>query len=99
MLWLKRNQYFNELYKCGISEELIGPGDYYYEDDEDGLIIKATVYRRLLDQEKRDRFDYSKLNNARSQREYEDLLKRAEQEFLTQTIFDRKVAGKDEVIK
>jgi len=94
MLHLKRNQYFNELYKCKISGEFIGPGDYYYEDDEDGLIVKATVYRQMLDQAIADKFDYTKLNNAKSQVEYAELLKQAEREFLSSTIFDREVAGK-----
>ena len=42
MLWLKRNTRFNELMKCDISGDLIGPGDYYYIDDVDGVRIKAT---------------------------------------------------------
>lgn len=91
MLFLKRNTHFNELYKCGVTEALIGPGEYYYEDDEDGLIVKATEYRRLLDQKKKDEFDYTKLNNATSQREYEEMLKQAERELFTQTLFEREV--------
>ena len=47
MLFLKRNLNFNQLYKCDVSEELIGPGDYYYEDDQDGFIVKAEVYKEL----------------------------------------------------
>lgn len=95
MLWLKRNQRFNELYKCGISDELIGPGDYYYEDDEDGLLVKATVYKRMLDEKRRNEFDYSKINMATSQEEYRKLLARATMEFNTQGLFDRKIAGKE----
>jgi regulator of RNase E activity RraA len=94
MLWLHRNTRFNELYKCQISGELIGPGDYYYQDDEDGLIVKASVYRQLLDEKKKNEFDYSKLENAESQRDYAETLKQAEREFMTNTLFDRKIAAK-----
>lgn len=94
MLYLHRNTHFNELYKCQISDELIGPGEYYYKDDEDGLIVKATVYRRLLDEKKKEEFDYSKLEKAASQRDYQDMLKQAEKEFMTNTLFDRQIAAK-----
>jgi hypothetical protein len=94
MLWLKRNGRFNELYKCKISGEFIAPGDYYYEDDTDGLIVKATVYKKMLDKKKEEEFDYSKLEQAKSQGDYEAQLKQAEKEFLTVTIFERQVAGK-----
>lgn len=93
MLHLKRNILFNELYKCGVSGELIGPGDFYYEDDEDGLIVKASVYRRYKDQKIQDEFDYTKLNQASSEREYRDLLQRAQKDFFAQTLLDRKLAG------
>lgn len=95
MLWLKRNTRFNELYKCKVSGELIGPGDYFYEDDEDGVIIKADVYYDLKKKKEEDEFDYTKLNNAQSQREYELMLQQYEREFLSQTILDRKIAGKE----
>ena len=39
MLYLKRIVNDYEFLKCGISNELIAYGDYYYEDDEDGLIV------------------------------------------------------------
>jgi hypothetical protein len=96
MLYLKRNVRFNELYKCGISGELIGPGDYYYEDDEDGLIVKATVYRRLEKEKKEKEFDYTLLNNATSQEEYRQMLIQATREFNNQGLFDRKIAGRGE---
>jgi hypothetical protein len=96
MLFLKRNVYQYQLLQCGISKEPIIPGDYYYEDDTDGLIVKATVYRRLLDEKKRDEFDYSKLEQAQSEREYKQLLDQATRELNMQTLFDRKVAGKEE---
>ena len=91
MLYLKRNQYFNELYKCGISNEIIYPGEWYYEDDEDGLIVKATVYKRIRDEYNRKNFDYSKLEQLRSQEEYRQQLIRQMQKENYASLLDRKV--------
>jgi hypothetical protein len=91
---LKRVTMFNELLKCNASGELIGPGDYYYEDDEDGTIIKATVYYRLEWERKVDSFDYSKLENVSNEVAYRQELIKAEREFLTQTIMDRPIYGR-----
>lgn len=90
MLHLKRVQYFTDFMKCSVSKEVIRHGDYYYEDDEDGVIIKATVYARMKKEKEEAEFDYSKLNQAESVRDYESALKQYEREFLEGTIFDRK---------
>ena len=74
MLYLKRNTYFNEFYKCGVSGEIIYPGEWYYEDDDDGFIVKATIYKQIQQEAKRAEFDYSKLNNLTSQEEYRQKL-------------------------
>lgn len=90
-LHLKRVQYFTDFLKCGISKEIIRHGDYYYEDDEDGLIIKATVYGELKKKKREEEFDYTKLNQAESMRDYQSQLKEYERQFLEQTLFDRKL--------
>ena len=95
MLHLKRVVHDYEFMKCKISGELIGYGDYYYEDDEDGLIVKARVYHEIMDQKKREAFDYSKLRNAQSEREYAALLRSAERDLLEGTLAERKVFGKE----
>jgi hypothetical protein len=69
-------------------------GDFYYEDDEDGLIVGANYYYELKKKKEEDEFDYTKLNRATSEMEYSEMLKQAEREYLTQTIFDRKILGK-----
>jgi hypothetical protein len=73
---------------------LIFPGDYYYEDDEDNLIVKATVYHEMLKDKREANFDYTRLNQASSQKEYEDIIKEYEKSLKTHTLLDRKVAGK-----
>lgn len=92
MLWLKRIVNDYEFLRCKVSDEIIAYGDFYYEDDEDGLVIKAKVYNQLKERAKRNNFDYSQLNNAVNQREYEMMLKQAERDFHSQTILERKVA-------
>lgn len=94
MLWLKRNTVWNQLMKCDISNEVIGPGDYYYIDDVDGVRIKATVYKRIKDKEKEEHWDYSKLNAAQNELEYKRMLKEATRQMLASSILERKVAGK-----
>lgn len=95
MLFLKRIRCFNEFLVCDASGEVMMYGDFYYEDDQTGKIISANYYKNLKEQRKRDTFDYTILNNAQSQKEYQDQLKKAEQEYLTATILDEPVFGKD----
>lgn len=94
MLWLKRNRYWNELLRCDISKEIIAPGDFYYQDDEDGVKVKATIYKQMKDQDKAAKWDYSKINQASNEAEYKKLIEEATRQMLSSTILDRKVAGK-----
>lgn len=94
MLRLKRIVYDYEFMKCHISGELIGYGDFYYEDDTDGLIVKARVLHELKEKRRRERFDYSKLARARDQQEYKEILKEAERQLKEDTLLDRKIEGK-----
>lgn len=45
MLWIKRNTVWNQLMKCDVSGQLITYGVYHYIDDQDGVKIKATIYK------------------------------------------------------
>lgn len=91
MLMLKRIQYFNEWIKCHVSGDIMTHGDYYYEDNDDGFIVKALVYKEIKEQAKAEKFDYSKLEKAASEREYRQMLKQYENEFKASTILDRKI--------
>lgn len=95
MLHLKRIVDDYEFRKCQVSGELIAYGDYFYEDDEDGLIVKFTVYQRLKEERIRNTFDYSLLERAQSEQERKNILKRAERELFESTVLDRKIYGKD----
>lgn len=92
MLHLKRIVHFNEFVRCKVTREIMTQGDYYYEDDEDGFIVKATVYKEMKLQEKRDKFDYAKLEQAANEREYAMMLREYEREIKTQGLLQRKLA-------
>ena len=99
MLFLKRNLNFNQLYKYDVSEELIGPGDYYYEDDQDGFIVKAEVYKDLKNRRKEEEWDYSTLNQAENELEYKRILKEVTMNMLASTLLERKVFNKLEPVE
>lgn len=88
--WYRVTNQF-EWERCHITNEYITFGEYYLKDDTDGLIIKASVYAKLKRQHKEETWDYSKLENAQSEREYTQLMRQAEQDFLTEGLFDRKI--------
>lgn len=99
MLVLKRMIHPYEVRKCKISDEFIVYGDFYYEDDQDGTIIKLTTYNKLKKEAKEEAFDYSLLARAKSQKEYNELVKRAERDFLRATILDRPIFDQGHVKK
>lgn len=77
--------------RCHLTGEYITFGEYYLKDDEDGLIVRGSVYARLKRQHKEDTWDYSKLQQAQNEREYTQMMRQAEQEFLTDGLFERKI--------
>ncbi|MBP3199279.1 MAG: hypothetical protein J6N21_20095 [Butyrivibrio sp.] len=93
MLHLKRITHFNEYLICKVSGEVMMYGDFYYEDDEDGLIVSANYYHNLKKQKKEDNWDYSELNAFESQRDYAEALKEKERELFEKTVLNRAVAG------
>lgn len=89
-LMLKRITNPYEAVKCSITKEWIMYPDYYYEDDQDGLIVSYDYYceekkRRKLEKAEKD------VNLATSAVEYKVLLKEKEREFLEKTLFERPI--------
>ena len=74
-------------------------GDYYYEDDQDGFIVKAEVYKELKNRKKEEEWDYSILNQAENELEYKRMLKEATMNMLASTLFERKVFNKLEPVE
>lgn len=80
-----------EVRKCDLSDEMIIYGDFYYEDDVDGAVVKATVYKKKQQEMRDGLFDYSLLAQAQSDKEYRDNVKLAQQQYLDAMILDRPV--------
>lgn len=92
MLILKRMIYPYEVLKCKMSDSLIVYGDFYYEDDEDPrIIVKATEYNKLKKEAREAAFDYSLLQKAQNEKEYREMVKRAQRDYLNATILDRPI--------
>lgn len=70
-MWiLKRIVWPNEYDVCSYSEEIIKPGDWYFQLFEDPKIkIRADIFEELKRQYQEDVFDYTELNNALSEQE------------------------------
>lgn len=97
MLFLKQITQLYEVRKCDISGEFIKYGDYFYEDDEDKATVKFEVYRKMQADAKADLFDYSLLEKAKSQQEYNQMIKKAQRDYLHASILDRQIAEKGQV--
>lgn len=91
MLILKRVQTFNECEKDMITGDLITWGEYYFEDSDDGFIIGRSTYYNLKRKYDEEKFDYSRLEKADNERIYKDELEKAEREYNTATLFERKI--------
>lgn len=87
-LHLKRITRFNECEKCSITKELIAYGDYYYQDDMDGVIVSYNYYHDMKLNIKRQEA-MPALQEALSGLSYKQMLHEKERQFLAQTIFDR----------
>ena len=87
---LKRITQPYEAVKCSIPKEWIQYPDYYYEDDEDGLIVSYDYY---CEEKKRRRLEKAEpdVNLATSSIEYRVMLKEKERQFLEKTLFDRPI--------
>lgn len=78
-----------------ITGEYIKYGQFYYWDDDDNFVVSRKTYIKFKDMKKREEWDYSRLQNAASQYEYEQALKEQVREFQMETLLDRKVEGED----
>lgn len=91
MLHLKRVTGQYEWERSHLTGSYILPGAWYYEDDEDGFIIRADEYADLKNHKRKEEWDYSKLQQAQNEREYSNMMKQAYREFHQQTVLDRPV--------
>lgn len=89
MLMLKRMRYFNEFIRDTVDDRIIGPGEYYYEDPDDGLIISAEHYWELKQQYMTDNFDNTYYNYMEDQKDYKERMRQAEQKYNQKTVLQR----------
>lgn len=91
MLHLKRITRPYEWERDHLTGAYIQFGDYYYWDDEDGFVISAEEYGKLKRMKKEAEFDYSRLNDAEDEREYEEIIKEKTRMHLAENVLNRKV--------
>lgn len=81
--------------KCDITRKLLAYGDFYYEDDEDGLIVDAEYYyQRKMQQKYDEAFMNPELMVGQDVIAYKTMLRQKEREFLDKGLLNRPVAGK-----
>lgn len=87
-LVLKRMIHPYEALKCHITGKILAWGDYYYEDDVDGLVVDFNYYYDTKQAMKQEQASYL-IEEALTMKEYEIKMKEAEREFLHSTVFER----------
>ena len=98
VLHLKRITLFNEWLRCKVSREYITYGDYYYEDDVDGFVVKASIYREYkLKKETEDLNNDPMLLQAKSEQEYKLALRQYERQYYEDTLLERKMYAKEDM--
>jgi hypothetical protein len=90
MLVLKRIQYFNDFIRDTVDGRVIGYGEYYYEDSDDGTIISAEHYWELKKAQMEREWDDSWYNAMESERDYKEKLRQAEMKMRQSTVLNKK---------
>ena len=93
-LHLKRITWPYECFKCDVTKKILSYGDYYYEDDVDGLIVDAEYYhdKKMADKLEKAQDDF---RYALNPEEYRLKMRQAERDFMEMTLLDREVYRPD----
>ena len=94
MLKLKKIVNPYEWERSHLTGSYILPGATYYEDDEDGFIIRADEYAELKKRKKEEEFDYSRLIGAQNEREYSEMMRQMYREYNQDTLLDNRKVDK-----
>lgn len=89
MLILRRMRFFNEFIRDSIDDRIIGPGEYYFEDPDDGTIISAEHYWELKNQKINDEWDETYYNQMENQKDYKEALRQVEAKYKEQTVLNK----------
>lgn len=94
-LVLKRITWPYDCVKCDITRRLLSYGNYYYEDDEDGLIVDAEYYhQRKMANRYEEAMQNPELMSGADAMSYQAAMRAAERKYLDRGLLDRPVAGK-----
>ena len=80
--------------RCHITGDYIRFGEWYLKDDVDGLIVSAKVYAQAKEEKRRKEWDYSRLERAQNEREYEQMIQEADREAKMESLLRRPVEGR-----
>ena len=97
MLILDRMIHPYEVRTCALTGSMIVYGDYFYEDNTDGICVLAREYIKLKRARQKESFDYSLLSQAQSEKEYANMLKQAEKEMLQMNLLSRPIIDNGEL--
>lgn len=94
-LVLKRITWPYDCVKCDLTRKLIAYGEFYYEDDEDGLIVDAEYYHQRKMQDKYEEAMMNpEINIGADVMGYHAAMREAERRILEQGLLNRPIAGK-----
>lgn len=81
--------------KCGITRKLIAYGEFYYEDDEDGLIVDYEYHhQRKMADKYEQALQNPELQAGADAIAYQTQMRAAERRYLDRGLLDRPVYGK-----
>ena len=94
MWYLHRITHWNECMKCDASGEIMMNGEFYYENPETGKRVSAKYWKGLKDEYRTKHWDQSMLKQAKTEKDYQEQLKKAEQDYISATIVGEPFYGK-----
>ena len=74
-----------------ITGDYIMYGEWYYWDDEDGLVVFVRTYNRMKEEKRRAEWDYSRLEEAQSEQEYRQMLQDHIREVQMESLLNRNI--------
>lgn len=74
-----------------VTGDYIQYGEFYYKSDKTGAVISRKTYREAKEAERVKNWDYSRLNNAMSQREYREITRQQRQAMVAESILSEGV--------
>lgn len=78
-----------EVRTCQMTGKKMIFGDWYYQDTENpNYYVRLTEYNKIMKNKKEQTFDYSLLDQAKSEAEYAEMLEESQKQYLYENILD-----------